>query len=294
MRDEQSRDIEAEVNALGLRPIAGADDGVVAVADPVDPPAVDPSPGAPAGDAASPPEPLAASPPPQPAAEELRELRDRLARAEGELSVLRSQPKPETPKPVQRVTREQVEQAFTNGQITDAQRIEHIADIRYQERRDAERFEEAREAPERAAEEDIAPYIKKYPDLADPNSELIGLVKAELARRQRRYGDNPASKLAQLHAVEAVVGGHHLGGNGVETNREFTRRRQTLGGGGGPVTTETTSKPKSRGEQLWSQLTQDGQDSFIHIRGSKDAAIKTLEHATDESVALMRKAGRFR
>ena len=223
---------------------------------------------------------------------EVARLREENARLAGRLEEV-ARPKPEPVKP-KVYTPAEVEELFSNQQITDIQRIAYYADRNYEARRAQEREQETREAPEHAAAQDLQEYIDKHPDLSNPDSELIGKVKAELGHLAARYGKDTTTKLTQLEAVRNVVGGHRLGGGSVEA-REFSRRRQLGGGGGGPAAGEEGKpKPKSKGADLFDRMTPDAQASWLHMRGSKEAAVKTLEHATDDSVALMRKAGRFR
>lgn len=177
-----------------------------------------------------------------PSAQEVERLRLENARLEGELAARREQPRPEPATPVQTYADRynDINARREAGNLTDLQFAAMVADVRFEERRAAERRQEAIDAPERAAAEDLAGYVTKHPDLAVRGSDLIRKVEAELARRQVRYGDDPTSKRAQLAAVEAVVGGHHLGGGTVD-NREFNRRRATPGGGGGPAAEPETA-----------------------------------------------------
>ena len=214
---DETRDIEAELKALGLRPIAGGMD---------DPPNDDP-PGDPPSDP-----PADVDPPAPPAIDpEVARLREENARLAGRLEEV-ARPKPEPVKP-KVYTPAEVEELFSNQQITDVQRIAYYSDRNYEARRAQERETAAREAPEHAAAQDLQEYIDKHPDLSNPDSELIGKVKVELGHLAARYGKDTTTKLTQLEAVRNVVGGHRLGGP--VDNREFTRRRQLGSSGGGPA-----------------------------------------------------------
>ena len=226
--------------------------------------------------------------------EEVQRLREENARLSGRLEQAERQPKPEA-KPAKSFADyyTEINAAREAGTINDLQFAAAVADVRYEERRAAERAREERDAPEAAAAEDLAAYVAKYPDLADPASELLGKVKAELARRRERYRHDPNSKQVQLAAVEAVVGGHRLGGGTVD-QRELDRRRRPGSGGGTATVEDTPARQKSKGQDLWNRMTPAAQADFLYVRKSPAAAIKSLEHATDESIALMRKAGRFK
>ena len=75
--------------------------------------------------------------------------------------------------------------------------------------------------------------------------------------------------------------------------REFERRRHPGGGGGGTFGEEPPppEKAKSPGERIFNNLLPEFQKFYLETRGSKEAAIKTLEHADEHQ---MRKQGRFK
>lgn len=75
--------------------------------------------------------------------------------------------------------------------------------------------------------------------------------------------------------------------------REYERRRHPGGGGGGTFTEDPppAPKPKPKGETIFDRLLPEYQDFYVKTRGSKEAAIRTLEHADER---LMRRQGRFR
>lgn len=239
--------------------------------------------------------------------DQLRDEREARIRAEARADTLKEaatvRPPVET-KPATKVwTPEEVETAYTEQRITDAQRIAYYSDRNYVARREQERAEEARQKIEHGkqrANGEITKLVDEYPELGQKGSPLIGKVEEEL-RSLAEYGEDTTDPRVQLRAVKSVVGGHRLGGgNGVATT--FPRRPAPGGGGGTATDTDPergVRKPKSRGEQLYDQLKPEWQQAYsgtegVFARGSKELAIKTLEHATDETIDRMRAQGRLK
>ena len=191
--------------------------------------------------------------------------------------------------PVKYRTLDDVEAAFSRGDILDAERIDLRQDIRL-----AQQAAESRaRATITTAQERLDAHVAANPDLAKAGSDLIKAVTAELGSL-RDLGYDPRDVRAQVVAVEKVLGKGAVVAK--EVPNEYARRAIPVGGaGGGGGTDEPKKKPAaSQGTTLWGQMTAESQQSFVQYRGSKEAAIKTLDHATDESVAAMRKAGRFK
>ena len=162
-------------------------------------------------------------------AEAERERADRL-RLEGENKALReaaTRPPAEESRPL---TREDVESQFAAGQITEAQRIDLIADLRVQSTLATRDAQEAANRPRALAADRLDTYLTKYPDLNVPGSDLLAKVTAEM-RDLATMGLDPQDVRTQLIATERVVGGHQLGGG--MNGREFNRGKIPTGGAGG-------------------------------------------------------------
>jgi hypothetical protein len=238
----------------------------------------------------TPPEP-AQAPAPDPN-ELLAAERLRAARLEGELQALRSgrqAPPAHAPAPL---TRETIENEYARGHITDAQRIEALADLRADARLAEWRQRDVEDRTRADANDAIQTYVTKHPDLANAQSSLIQSVNAELeAMRRRNPKIDPKDPRDQLLAVERVLGKQTPAG---PDQREWNRRRIAVGGGGGmtPETPAPQQKPKSKGEDIFDRLKPEIQRYFIETnRGDKTLALKQLEHADEAKLA---KAGRFK
>ena len=78
--------------------------------------------------------------------------------------------------------------------------------------------------------------------------------------------------------------------------REFQRRKIPTGGGPTPSSGQTTNAKDqpSKGQRLWDQASEEAKTFWLsYHHGNKAEAIKDLEYATEESVALLRRRGRL-
>jgi hypothetical protein len=226
------------------------------------------------------------------------QLREDKARLEGENAALRARPtEPAKPAAVQ-LTAAMVQKAFEDGAIDDAQRITALADLRFEEKYEQRRRVDAERESLRVAEETLDGYVTDYPERGQKGSQLLAKVQTELrALRARDPRIDPDDIRHQLLAVERVVGGHKLGGGSVAPSpphREFERVRRPTGGFGGGAPTPERQKDDPPGKKWFDAMTPEAQAEMVGFRGSKEAAIKTLGHATDGSIAAMRKNGRFK
>lgn len=254
--------------------------------------ALDPDQDTPPQDQPSPDSPL-----PDPVAQLDQERAERL-RLEGENRQLRDQltakpREPAKPEPAG-LTAEEVEKALQGGEITQAQAMRLLARI---ESRQAAQEHEAERTQQDAlarATTKISRYVSQNPELKDRNSPLMRRVAQELRLVEADYGMNPEDPRAQALAIERVVG-PRPGGDTVQDEREYERLRRS-GGLGGFDAGEAGGRrphepqPKSKGERIFTLLLPEFQTFYIQLRGSKELAIKTLEHADE---ANLRKAGRF-
>lgn len=173
-------------------------------------------------------------------ADDVATLRERTARLEGELAALR-RPAPESPKdkadrPIEDFSIAELDQAATDveakldaGTLTNTQAMRlfgRIEAARLQRQRDDN---DARARPIRKATEKLEGYLDKYPDLREPRSELMGKVRVQIRDVVDELGFSADDPRVQVIAVERVVRGHQMGGDG----REFRRRQVPTGGASG-------------------------------------------------------------
>ena len=274
-------------------PISGGADPVVDEPPVETPPAEPPTP---------------AQPPPAPTAEEhLAQIREENARLRGENATLREtrrepakpEPPPAADPPADEY--ETIERAFAAGQLSEAERTIRLGALgaraelarHAQEARQLEAHKRSEQAQQRSTQR-IGTYMQRIPALGDARSpefqRTLTAVDAVLEEHPEYTGrEDPR---AQALALERTFG--PLDRSPHVDHREFERRRQPGGGGGGGTLAEepaAPAKPKSYGEQVFDRLLPEFQKFFLDTRGSKEAAIRTLEHADEH---LMRKQGRFR
>lgn len=151
------------------------------------------------------PEPVA--PPPDPVAE----IRERLARLEGENQALRSQvaavqsvPRAQPTAPAW--TPQTIRAAYDAGQITDDQRVALLADLQTSAR--LSEYDATRRVQDSQAKagDALQAYMRAYPALTDPSSPLMRQISAELRQMQAEEGADPQDLRAQLRAVKSLVG----------------------------------------------------------------------------------------
>lgn len=221
---------------------------------------------------------------------QLQEMREAIARLEGENKALRDQavrpPAQPEPTPYRPVTPDAIEQAWQEGKITDAERIGAHAELRAKQLLEDERTKDRQTAILQASQTKISTYLKTYPRLQEPTSEEFVKVSAKLNEMEDE-GWNRQDPRVQARALELALG--TLKETLTMPTREYDRLRRPVGGGGGqPTVTEPTKKPKSVGEALWERITPDYQQDLVTLRGSKEAAIKTLGYADE---ARLRRRG---
>lgn len=280
----------AAVRALGIHPIAGGD-GDVIVTDPPAPPAF--------GDIVVPP----GEPTPKTADELLAEAREENARLRGRLEERPAATPPTPPSPPPPLTVAEVERQFAAGEINDTRRIELLTDLRYDERRARERDAERQAQANQRTTQRLNAYVAMYPDLkTNPNSELIQKKLIPKLSELADEGYDPNLASTQVKALDALVADGELAplrpaaaptpaSPPPADPNEHHRRRIPVGGGapGAPMPPSTTPEP-SRGERLFNKLSPQHQEFYIQYRGSKEAAIKTLEHADED---MLRRNGRL-
>lgn len=249
--------------------------------------------------------PVVATPPADPAVEAAH-LREENARLRGENTALREtrlEPTPPaTPKPPPTDPHvkefQDIESDFAKGVISDAERTVRLgalgAKTTLDRHADEQRQAQARARDETArgkSSQKIAVYLQRVPGLSNASGPEMQRVLPHLRDITEEFGLEPADPRAQALALERTFGPINRSSN-VDT-REFERRRLVSGGGGGTFGEEPPPpvQAKSQGERIWNQLLPEFQQFYISTRGSKEAAIKTLDHADEHQ---MRKQGRFR
>ena len=179
--------------------------------------------------------------------------------------------------------------------ITEAQRTRLLA--RLEGRRSfLQQQEKARQAEVVGrANKKIQEAISKHPELRDRNSPLMQKVGQELDVLQDQFGMGLDDPRTQALAIERALGPEKA--SDMANDQEYDRLRRGGGlGGGTPGGSETQSgrppknEPKSKGERIFNALLPVHQEFYVKLRGSKEAAIKTLNHADE---AALRKAGRM-
>ena len=244
---------------------------------------------------------LPAPPAPKSIEEQLAELHEQNARLTGQLEEARRPAPAEPPRPAaapmtyaQAV--ESVEALYRAGEITELQRTEQIADLKFEQRERDREVQQRRQASQQRVSDRLNAYVARYPALKDGQSELVQKYVIPKLHELVDEGLDPMLAETQVKALDAFVA------DGVMVLRalaaptpdpnEHHRRRIPVGGGpsgGGPVE-PTPAKSMSKGERLFNNLAPQHQQFFIAQRGSKEAAIKTLEHADED---MLRRNGRL-
>lgn len=236
-------------------------------------------------------------------AAEAARLREENARLAGENRGLReSRREPEPPKPAAPADPyatefNQIEDAYRAGTISDAERTMRLASLgteatlarREKQQQEQTAKQRADQAKQRAGQK-VAAYVTKFPGLQNPAGQEMGRVNPHLRAVCDELDLAPEDERAQALALERAFG--PIDRSLPMDHRDFERRRYPVGGGGGGGGDEPqpTPKGKSKGERVFEKLLPEYQTLYIQQRGSKEAAIKTLEYA-DET--LMRRMGRF-
>lgn len=250
------------------------------------------------------------SPETTPAVDDVAQLREEKARLEGEVAALRrltaASTTPAAERKLDDLTPAELDTLATEwegkieaGEITAGRGARILGRIEAT-RLDRERQEQDRlDRPRRLADDKLRTFLAKYPALADNASDLVAKVREELVDAIAITGFDAKDPRPWLIAVERVVGGHTPGGlPSMPDASEHARRRIPVGGGGGPGGSTTPApKAKTPGEALWERMTPAAQSEYLSYgawRGSKEAVIKGLNHASPESIKAMEKAGRFK
>lgn len=255
----------------------------------------------------APPSEVPPEPPPPTAEEEAARLREENARLRGENTALREtrrEPEPtrrDAPPPADPHVAEfqAIEASFAKGEITDAERVMRLgalgaeAALTRRAKQDAAVAVTTRDEQARAKSgQRIAGYLDKYPGLSNATGPEMQRVLPHLRAVSEEFGFDAADPRAQVLALERTFGPIDRSPH-VDT-REFERRRHPGSGGGGGTFGEEPAppgKPKSKGEDIFNRLLPEYQQFYLQTRGSKEAAIRTLEYADEHQ---MRKQGRFR
>ena len=231
--------------------------------------------------------------PPDPREEIERERAERL-RLEGENRQLREQLKPPPAAPSQDdLTPEKIEETYQKGEITESHRIRLLAKAEARAEIQAQQRLSAEQRTVTSANRKIQQAVSTYPELRDRQSPLMRQVADELAVLVEEYGMSADDPRTQALAIERTTEGK---GSTMSDTREHDRLRRGggLGGFGGGddrgKDRHSQPEPKTKGERIFNALLPEFQKFYIDFRGSKDAAIKTLEHADEAS---LRKAGRM-
>lgn len=257
-------------------------------------------------DSAPPADEAPVNPPPPTAEEEAARLREDNARLRGENTALREtrrEPIPPTPPPPPAdaigTEFDKIEKAYAAGTLSDAERTMRLGALGAESalaRRDREQREtDARTRNEQArakSGQKIAVYLEKYPGLSNALGPEMQRVAPHLRAVADEFGLETTDPRAQSLALERTFGPIDRSPH-VDT-REFERRRHPGGGGGGGSFAEEPTVPlrlESNGLRIFNKLLPEFQEFYLQTRGSKEAAIKTLEHADEHQ---MRKQGRFR
>ena len=224
------------------------------------------------------------------------------ARLRGENAALREprrEPAPPTP-PADRPATElaAIEKAFAAGEIGEAERsirlgalgAEAALDRRDRQAREQAATAHADQARQRSGQK-IAAYLDRHPGLQDANGPEMQRVIPHLRAVAEEFGLETTDPHAQVLALERTFG--PMDRSPVVDQREFERRRRLVGGGGGMGGEEPPppAPKESFGERIFNSLLPEYQQFYVTTRGSKEAAIKTLQHADEHQ---MRKQGRFR
>lgn len=243
--------------------------------------------------------------PPDPVSEVAR-LREENARLIGENRVLREPPREAAPSreesapPVDPLTAEyrKIEDQFAKGDINDAERTMRLgalgAEAAIARREQAQQVADAKTRADQARQRNgqkVAVYITRWPGLQNATGPEMQRVKPHLRAVCEEFDWPAEDERAQVLALERTFGPIDRSLTMAE-HREFERQRHPIGGGGsgGGEEPPPSGRPESKGERLFKRLLPEHRDFFLAARGSREAAVKTLEYADE---ALMRKQGRF-
>ena len=238
-----------------------------------------------------------AEPPAPPADEATTRLREENARLRGEVAALR-EPRPaatttaQPPADPHVAALETIEREFAAGQIGEAVRTMRLGALGAKTTLDRHAAETRETALRQRSGQRVAAYLARIPGLNDASGAEMAKVIPHLREVVEEFGLDATDLRAQALALERTFG--PLDRRPPVDTREFERRRHPAGGGGGGTFGEepaAPAKPKSTGERLFENLLPEYQQFYVSTRGSKEAAIKTLEFADEHQ---MRKQGRFK
>ena len=238
-----------------------------------------------------------AEPPAPPADEAMTRLREENARLRGEVAALR-EPRPAAtptappPADPHAAELEAIERDFASGQISEAVRTMRLGALGAKTTLDRHAAETRETALRQRSGQRVAAYLARIPGLNDASGAEMAKVIPHLREVVEEFGLDATDLRAQALALERTFG--PLDRRPSVDTREFERRRHPAGGGGGGTFGEepaAPAKPKSTGERLFENLLPEYQQFYVSTRGSKEAAIKTLEFADEHQ---MRKQGRFK
>ncbi len=232
--------------------------------------------------------------PPAPTdAELLQKERERVARLEGELSVLTRQPvapAQQTATPV-KDSYQQIQTDYDEGKINDDERSRRRIAIDVDRR-----FEENQIAAEQisvvnSVREELGQAIVRYPDLGVARSPMILEVDAELLA-MRKMGIDTNDERNQLIAVRKIIALKEV----PMTDRRYEQTQHPIGGGGGMSPAETppikNEDNKSKGEKLFERMNKETQAFYMsYHNGDTSKIYSALDHA-DEGKLI--RGGRFR
>jgi hypothetical protein len=202
------------------------------------------------------------------------DLRERLARLEGELTVRREKPEPEKPK---EPTIAEVVKAMEEGTVSAAQGAAYIAKKTAQEERARERQEEAAQKPILTAQQTIDEYKQLVPGLSTKSHAKWSEVQSEYNRLTATLG-LPHSLSTEVLAVEHIFGkveAIKAKRNMDRTDREGARFHSERGGGAAASEQKPDHNKASRDQvALWEKLGVSAEDrakewEYIRARQAK-------------------------
>lgn len=228
-------------------------------------------------------------------------LRLENARLQGELAARREPTTAAKPEPAPATTTpyedelKAIKADYAAGAIDDATyhvKLSRLGTRMEWEEQEKERLRrDRRQAVVQHNSQKISAYMQRYPGLADPNGADMRRVQPHLHAVCEEMDLQPTDPRAQALALERAYG-PLTARNDMPDHREFERRRHPVGGvpSGGGGEEAPKPKEKSKGERIFDRLLPEFQQFYITTRGSREAAVKTLEYADEH---LMRKQGRF-
>ena len=170
-------------------------------------------------------------------ADEVHALRERLARAEGQLAALTTA-RPDAPResPAAPIyTPEQIEAAFAAGQIDatrKGQEYRRYTETVAQQAAERARAEERQAQATTVTERRLSAHIRQRPGLTQAGSPERAEVLAWIEDRQ----GNPKDPVQQLMACDALYSAR---GGGIVDARAYSQRRTAAGTGGGQPAAST-------------------------------------------------------